>query len=235
MEFVHFDDREPVPFPAGDGEFRAAFQPHLRDDLRSIEITQPEGAGFQVDGYEVPGSDGDFGSASTPARDLSSTALVTKTKATSGRYCTEPIAEMVVPYADPDRPYQSPLDIGEFNPGTMTNSLMLGCDCLGLIRYFDVAYVAPDGSGEYPERNLSTRGRRWHALEAHGLPHGRCQREVRRSRRLVVSSVATVGNYDYGFFWYFYQDGTIAVEIKATGIVATKAFAEGDYPEYGER
>ena len=34
-------------------------------------------------------------------------------------------------------------------------------------------------------------------------------REVRRSRRLVISFFATVGNYDYGFYWYLYQDGTI--------------------------
>ena len=32
--------------------------------------------------------------------------------------------------------------------------------------------------------------------------------EVRRSRRLVISSISTVGNYEYGFFWYLYQDGT---------------------------
>ena len=32
--------------------------------------------------------------------------------------------------------------------------------------------------------------------------------EVRRSRRLVVSSIHTVGNYEYGFYWYFYLDGT---------------------------
>ena len=38
------------------------------------------------------------------------------------------------------------------------------------------------------------------------LPSGRT--EVRRSRRLVISSIATVGNYEYGFYWYFYLDGT---------------------------
>lgn len=30
--------------------------------------------------------------------------------------------------------------------------------------------------------------------------------EVRRSRRLVVSSIATVENYEYGYYWYLYQD-----------------------------
>jgi hypothetical protein len=39
---------------------------------------------------------------------------------------------------------------------------------------------------------------------------------VRRSRRLVISSILTIGNYEYGFFWYLCQDGTIAYEIKLT-------------------
>ena len=47
--------------------------------------------------------------------------------------------------------------------------------------------------------------------------------EVRRSRRLVVSFVATVGNYEYGFFWYFYLDGNIQLEVKLTGIVSPMA------------
>ena len=49
--------------------------------------------------------------------------------------------------------------------------------------------------------------------------------EVRRSRRLVVSSIATVGNYEYGFFWYFYLDGSIQFEVKLTGILSTMAVA----------
>ena len=47
------------------------------------------------------------------------------------------------------------------------------------------------------------------------------QTEVRRSRRLVVSFIATVGNYEYGFYWYFYQDGSIQCEVKLTGIMNT--------------
>ena len=31
-----------------------------------------------------------------------------------------------------------------------------------------------------------------------------------------------IGNYDYGFFWYLYQDGTIEAEVKATGIMSTR-------------
>jgi primary-amine oxidase len=46
--------------------------------------------------------------------------------------------------------------------------------------------------------------------------------QVRRSRRLVISHFATVGNYDYGFYWSLYQDGTIELEAKLTGIVLTR-------------
>jgi primary-amine oxidase len=53
--------------------------------------------------------------------------------------------------------------------------------------------------------------------------------EVRRSRRLVISSIATVGNYEYGFYWYFYLDGTMQLEVKLTGIMSTMA-VEGDDP-----
>jgi primary-amine oxidase len=51
--------------------------------------------------------------------------------------------------------------------------------------------------------------------------------EVRRSRRMVVSFIATVGNYEYGFYWYFYLDGTIQAEVKLTGIIQTQAVTPG--------
>ncbi len=54
--------------------------------------------------------------------------------------------------------------------------------------------------------------------------------EVRRSRRLVVSFICTVGNYEYGFYWYFYLDGTIQLEVKLTGIMSTMAVEPGEEP-----
>jgi len=52
--------------------------------------------------------------------------------------------------------------------------------------------------------------------------------ETRRSRRLVISFFLTIGNYDYGFYWYLYLDGTIELEAKATGIVFTSAYRGED-------
>lgn len=46
----------------------------------------------------------------------------------------------VYPYADPRpfRGWRNVFDVGEYGIGITTNSLRLGCDCLGEIRYFDV-------------------------------------------------------------------------------------------------
>jgi primary-amine oxidase len=51
----------------------------------------------------------------------------------------------------------------------------------------------------------------------------------------VVSFIATVGNYEYGFYWYFYQDGNIELQLKMTGVVSNGAVAPGDpTPPWGE-
>jgi primary-amine oxidase len=59
--------------------------------------------------------------------------------------------------------------------------------------------------------------------------------EVRRSRRLVVSSIHTVGNYEYGIFWYLYLDGSIQLEMKLSGILNTSAIVEGADLTHGRR
>ena len=52
--------------------------------------------------------------------------------------------------------------------------------------------------------------------------------EVRRARRFVVSVAScTVGNYEYGLFWYLHQDGSIAFELKLTGILHTTGVEPG--------
>ena len=134
------------------------------------------------------------------------------------------IAEMMVPYADPKASsyHKNVFDLGEYGVGMLANSLAIGCDCLGTIRYFD-AHMADNRGRPVTIKNAiclheEDSGMLWkHTDWRTG------QSEVRRSRRLAVSMVATVGNYDYGFYWYFYQDGTIQMEVKLTGIVNTTA------------
>jgi primary-amine oxidase len=50
---------------------------------------------------------------------------------------------------------------------------------------------------------------------------------------MVVSSIVTVGNYEYAYYWYLYQDGTIEYEVKLSGVISNGVVAEGQKPEYG--
>src|SRR5207237_4809385 len=104
----------------------------------------------------------------------------------------------------------------------LANSLELRCDCLGEIHYFDVA--GHDSRGQtvtIPNAicmHEEDSGLLWkHVDWRNGYT------ESRRSRRLVISFIATVGNYEYGFYWYFYQDGALELEVKLTGVISNGA------------
>ena len=135
---------------------------------------------------------------------------------------------MVVPYGDPREQYyrKNAFDIGEYGIGMLANSLALGCDCLGAIRYFDAHLTDSRGEAVTIKNAVCLHEEDAGILWKH-TDWRTNQTEVRRSRRLVVSFIATVGNYEYGFYWYFYQDGTIQCEVKLTGIMNTTALDAG--------
>ena len=140
------------------------------------------------------------------------------------------LSDMIVPYGDSDsmHSWKHVLDASEYNLGVFINSLKLGCDCLGEIYYFDTHQVTWEGKVKTTENAICMHeedyGIQWKHHDAQSQTT-----EVRRSRRLVISSIFTVGNYDYGFYWYLYLDGTIQMEIKLTGIVGVSAVTEQSY------
>jgi primary-amine oxidase len=59
--------------------------------------------------------------------------------------------------------------------------------------------------------------------------------QSRRARQLVLSMIATLGNYEYGFNWVFHQDGALEMEALLTGIMSVKGVAaqgEDDHPHH---
>jgi primary-amine oxidase len=142
---------------------------------------------------------------------------------------------MVVPYADPApvRSWQNYFDTGEYLVGRYANSLELGCDCLGEITYMDAVLADEMGNPRVLPNAVCIHEEDYGVLWKHSdIWSG--SSETRRQRRLVVSFFTTVGNYDYGFYWYLHLDGTIAFEAKATGVVFTSAHPGGDYPYASE-
>lgn len=235
MRIVRLEDTAVVPLPPQAGNYDAEYIAPMRADVRPVVITQPEGVSFAVDGYAVAWQKWRFRVGFTPREGL---VLHTVGYEDGGRLrpilYRAALSEMVVPYGDPHPSHnrKNAFDVGEYGIGLMANALARGCDCVGEVRYFD-AYLN-DSRGEvvrYPNAiclHEEDAGILWKHYD------WRTNRtEVRRARRLVVSFIATVGNYEYGFYWSFGQDGTLAYEVKLTGILHTGALPPGETRPYG--
>ena len=236
-EVIEVIDHGIVPLPVTHARYDVESVGPLRTDLRPIEITQPEGPSFTITGNLVEWQKWSLRLGFDPYEGLVLHQVGYRDDAT-GRLRSilhrASISEMVVPYGHPSElhGWKNAFDAGEWGLGRMTQSLTLGCDCLGEIHYFDGVLTTEHGLPWIIENAICMHeedyGIGWKHVDLFGGTQ-----EVRRSRRLVISNIATVGNYEYGFFWYLYLDGTIQFEAKLTGIMSPMAFdPDGPAPEH---
>lgn len=232
LEVIRVDDYGVIPIPQQAGNYLPKDIGVLRSDIKPIEITQPEGPSFTVeDDYRITWQKWEFLLGFSPRE-----GLILYHIFYDGRplFRSLRLAEMVVPYGDPSPSHgrQNAFDVGEYGVGWLANSLELGCDCLGHIRYFDAHMTENDGSVRTLKNAVCMHEEDDGILWKH--TNYRTEHvEVRRSRRLVVSFIATVGIYEYGFFWYFRQDGSIEMDVKLTGIMNIGAVLPGEKPAHG--
>ncbi|MGZ4711653.1 MAG: primary-amine oxidase [Acidimicrobiia bacterium] len=241
---VHFDlgrnevieviDHGPITMATQHARYFAPDHEPLRTDLKPIAITQPDGPSFTVDGNLVQWQKWSVRLGFDPYEGLTLHQITYRDGDRERPILHRAsITEMVVPYGTPDerQGWKNAFDAGEWGLGRMTQSLTLGCDCLGEIHYFDAAMTKEDGEPYVIQNAICMHEEDYGILWKHVDLFGGTS-EVRRSRRLVISFISTVGNYEYGFFWYFYLDGNIQLEVKLTGIVSPQAFEPDETVEY---
>ena len=231
---LRIEDNGVVPLPPDLGNYRSD-QLDTREPLAPLDITQPDGPDFKVDGYAVEWQNWRFRVGFTPKEGLVLHTLSFRDGDTHRPVMYRAsLSELVVPYGDTagDHYMNHSFDLGETIFGKQVNSLKLGCDCLGEIYYFDCDQVDELGNPLELSQVVCMHEEDYGVLWKHTDAHTQ-RSEVRRSRRLVVSSFFTIGNYDYGIFWYLYLDGTIEFEAKLTGTLYLKAIPEGEKTPYG--
>ena len=228
---LRVDDYGVMPIPMAEANYEAQFRDSFRTPLKPLDVVQPEGASFVLDGHLLT-----WDKWSVVVGFNAREAITLHDIRYDGRRVVDraSLVEMVVPYGTPDAAHarKNVFDIGEYGLGKLANSLQLGCDCLGHIAYLDAHLNTMDG-------DIFTIPK---AICIHEEDNGilwkhwdfRTERtEVRRGRKLVVSCICTVGNYEYASYWYFKQDGSIEFEMKATGIINTAACLPGQPSKYG--
>ena len=232
-EIVELQDGDAVPLPADPGRYDAAgTTPHR--ELAELRILQPDGPGFTVDDGQLRWGPWQLRVSLHPVEGLV-LHEVTYIEAERARpiLFRASMSEMVVPYGSTamNHWWKNAFDAGECGLGLCASSLELGCDCLGEIVYLDGVQVDGEGAATPLRNAICLHEEDYGMLWKHVDTPNRVS-ETRRSRRMVVSSIATVGNYEYGFFWYFYLDGTIQAEVKLTGIIQTQAVRAGERVPY---
>jgi primary-amine oxidase len=236
MQVIRIEEHGRWPLPPGGCNYAADRVAEVRRDVKPLEITQPEGPSFEVEGHQVRWQKWSFVIGFNAREGLTLHHLRYRDggRDRSVLYRAS-LTEMVVPYGDPGptQRRKNAFDVGEYGMGMCANSLELGCDCLGLIRYFDAHLCTSRGEPLTIKNAVCMHEEDYGILWKHTDRRLPDKPEVRRSRRLVISSVSTVENYEYGFFWYLYQDGTIQLEVKLTGILSLGAFPAGETPRYG--
>jgi primary-amine oxidase len=245
MRVLDVEDHGITPLPEFDGNYSEAaisllenfprFPDGPRRDVKPLEIVQPEGPSFELDGNALRWQKWSLRVGFTYREGIVLHQIGYEDK---GR--VRPIVhraslgEMFVPYGDaaPTHYRKNVFDLGEFGVGIWTNSLRHGCDCLGEIAYLDAHINDEDGRAARIENAICIHeedvGLAWKHTD---FRTGEV--EARRLRRLVISSIVTVGNYEYGYYWHLYQDGTIEYEVRLSGVISDGAVAPGEVPPHG--
>jgi primary-amine oxidase len=220
-------DTGPLPIAAAPGELGAPSQGG-RPDLRPLRVEQPEGASFRVEGWQVSWQKWRLRLALHPRDGLVLYAVSYDEASGAPRSILyrAALAEMLVPYFDGDAHWlwRNAFDEGEYGLGRLTGSLDPGRDVPAHAVFFPAHFSDEFGKPYTVERAAALYERELDLLWKH-YDNQRDHNEARLARELVLHSVATIGNYDYGISWIFGQDGALRFELALTGIMLAKGVA----------
>lgn len=203
-----------------------------RTEQKPINVTQPEGVSFKMDGHVMEWSNFKFHIGFNYRE-----GIVLSDINYNDHGNVRPIfhrmslAEMIVPYGSPDFRHfrKHALDIGEYGAGYMTNPLALGCDCKGVIHYLDAHFADRAGDPITIKNAVCIHEEDDGILYKHSdFRDDFATTIVTRATRLVISQIFTAANYEYCIYWNFLQDGSIRLDVKLTGILNTYVANEGE-------
>ncbi len=137
------------------------------------------------------------------------------------------LSEMVVPYGDADQNWRwrAAFDVGEYNVGRLASSIEANTDAPENALLLDATFADDDGKPQTLPRAVAVYERDGGMLWKHYDMYSQ-KNESRRARQLVLSFIATIGNYDYAINYIFTQDGAIEVDAALTGIMLPKGVTE---------
>ncbi len=199
-----------------------------RDPVNPVQMIQPKGASYTLNGHEVSWQNWKFHFRMDMRRGLvlSRVRYVDGGKERSVMYQGS-LSELFVPYMDPADPwnYQGYFDLGTypFAFGGIASSLETGVECPTYATYFNSYVVTEKGAPRERQRTACLFERNTGDVAWRHTRGGGGVNEARPRTDLVLRMYMNAGNYDYLFDWVLQQDGSITVNLGATGMDQVKA------------
>jgi primary-amine oxidase len=224
VERVIDAESTPLPVPPQSADLDPRSIGRQRVAPKPLRHVQPLGPSFTIHGQEVRWQKWRFRVSVHPREGL---VLHTVGYEDGGQVRSvlyrASLSEMVVPYADPSAAWQfrNAFDEGEYGIGRLTNALEIGTDAPRHARFLNAVYGDDEGKPVRVPQAVAIYERDGGVLWKHFEYYSNTT-ESRRARELVVFSLVTVGNYDYGFNWVFKQDGSIEMQAVLTGIMLAR-------------
>jgi primary-amine oxidase len=219
-------DTAVVPVPQASADLDPESNAPLRGAPKPLLITQPDGVSFEIKGNEICWQNWRFRYALHPREGL---VLYTVGYEDQGKLRSilyrGSLSEMVVPYGDPSSGWfiRNAFDEGEYGIGMLAAELDKN-DVPPNAMVLPATLAEERGTTNTKARAVALYERDGGVLWKHA-DYRSNRNESRRARQLVLSMIATVGNYEYGFNWVFHQDGTLEMEALLTGIMSVKGVA----------
>lgn len=203
----------------GSSEYHPDLRPPPRNTTKPYHVSQPEGPSFNTQGNFLTWEKWSMHVGFNYREGMTLHDIRYDGRSLFYRLA---LAEMFVPYGDPRAPYprKAAFDLGNDGAGINANNLVLGCDCLGHIKYFDGWHTTSSGMPLKLPNVICCHEQDDGILWKHTNFRTK-NAVVARSRILVLQTIITVSNYEYIFAFQFGQDGTINYEVRATGILST--------------
>ena len=214
--------------PHGDHDVEAIGP--TRETRSPVSMVQPMGPSFTVNGQEISWQNWKFQYRVDPRRGivLSQVRYTDGGKDRSIMYQGS-LSELFVPYMDPADPwnYQGYFDLGTYPSsfGGIASSLVPGIECPSNGVYFNSIVVTDKGRPRERARTSCIFERSAGDVAWRHTRDGGLNNESRVKRDLVLRMYMNAGNYDYLFDWVFQQDGTLKVNLGATGMDQVKGAA----------
>lgn len=206
----------------------------LQPAPKPLLIQQPDGSTFQVKGNEVTWQNWKFRYLMHQREGLTLYQISYADTGTERSILYRAgLSEMVVPYAEtnPDWAVRSAFDVGEYRFGWLSTPMVLGNEVPQNAVLMDALFADDTGEPTVSDDVIALYERDAGILWRH-YDFNNLSNEGRRSRELVMTTVAAIGNYDYAISWIFHEDGTLEEQTDLTGIMLTKG--TDDVTETGE-